>query len=184
MAGNDISKHIDVPSASSSPRGRPIERIFPIRRLVDELSDWSERSGLPSDGSSNESESDSSRPPAVQRRSEYKPPPYPAVPPQDKLKKLPPDESLQQSLSEESTDEEAVPTRRQLSERIQLVPEKSGGEPGVLPGYPIEKHPDLIQRCEDEPIHIPGGETFLGEIKHQTDVLSNTAVWSACSCSL
>lgn len=164
MAGDDVSKHIDVPSASSSPRGRPIERIFPIRRLVDEVS------GLPSDGSSDESESDLSRPPAVHRRSEYKPPPYPAVPPQDKLKKLPPDESLQRSLSEESTDEEGVATRRQLSERIQLVPEKSGGEPGVLPGYPIEKHPDLIQRCEDEPIHIPGGETSQGEFEHQTDI--------------
>lgn len=131
------------------------ERIFPIRRLVDEVLDWSE-SSCPSPFSFSE-EPVLDEPQEIKKESEYQPPPYPPVPAEHALKKLPIDEDHGVPLGANLSSDGRKPTQRQYSERSQLVPEVSGGEPGVLPGYPAHQKPPLVQRCEDEPIHIPGG---------------------------
>jgi len=89
--------------------------------------------------------------------STYLPPPYPTIPPQDTIRRLP-----TSTPGADSTESNEVETRRTW-ERSQLIPAKSG-PPGVLPGVAGEQGKPTFYRCEDEPIRIPGAIQHFGAL--------------------
>lgn len=143
------------------------ERIFPIRHLVDEVSDWSESSGSHNELSPEETMFKEPTTSKKRKRGDevYDAPPYPPVPPEDQIKKLPADKNLGGYTDDSTSCDDGHQRKRFFTQRSQLVPEKNGGEPGVLSGpTPPDFKVPLIQRCEDEPIHIPGAIQQYGAL--------------------
>jgi hypothetical protein len=143
-----------------SPTDFTVERVFPIRNLVGDV-----RNALgpevppPSAGTENTEEltsrgasntdakggiEDSSRTDATSPTSTHLPPPYPEVPPEETIRKLP----------VHISDDEKGHGRR-ITERTRLIP-TTDGKPDVLLGIVSDRSTPKFQRCEDEPIHTPG----------------------------
>ncbi|KAK6613926.1 Cyanobacterial phytochrome B [Botrytis cinerea] len=156
-----------------------VERIFPIRNLVngrgvdtespspntDDVSSSNSSCRGPTsaqepydkDDILNDSHSDGSS------ETNFLPPPYPPIPPDDQIRRLPKspkhDYSTEVGGGEGSSEYEA----RKISQRSQLIPSKSG-PPGIAPGEPVSTEERTFFKCEDEPIHIPGAIQQYGAL--------------------
>ncbi|KAF7958989.1 hypothetical protein EAE96_002509 [Botrytis aclada] len=156
-----------------------VERIFPIRNIVngrdlDNESPSQNADDVSSSNSScqgpnsaqepydkddilNDSHSDGSS------ETNFLPPPYPPIPPDDQIRRLP--KSPIHDYSTELGDGEG-PSEvedRKISQRSQLIPSKSG-PPGIAPGEPVSTEERTFFKCEDEPIHIPGAIQQYGAL--------------------
>lgn len=80
----------------------------------------------------------------------YEPPPWPLIPPEETIRRL----KLSLPVSRDIHDQDVPP--RHVSERSQMVPERHGGLPGIVPGAVDLIAQQKFTRCEEEPIRIPG----------------------------
>lgn len=137
-----------------------VERVFPIRNLVGEraqslansppsLESSSHHASLTSREESSYAENDvhvqnvpggagSSVPSTTvtdasspSDGSPFLPPPWPPIPPEDTIRRLPPQPDADVDVSNSSGDEGTI--RRRISERVQMVPARFG-PPGIAPG--------------------------------------------------
>lgn len=141
-----------------SEKSFEVERIFPIRNLFDEHTDDSgdEEETRTEVADLSPVEASSSDAPV----SEFLPPPFPRVPSEDKLRKLPPTRSDSEYSSHSDGEGGRIKVRK-VTERAQLVPAKNGGAPGSIS---VEAGKTTFHRCEDEPIHIPGAIQSYGAL--------------------
>ncbi|KAI9650257.1 hypothetical protein NHQ30_000270 [Ciborinia camelliae] len=94
----------------------------------------------------------------------FYPPPYPPIPPHDKIRKLPQDPTEDDSSGNRRNEKTSeYGNNRNISQRAQLVPSKSG-PPGIAPGKPVSTEEQAFYKCEDEPIHIPGAIQQYGAL--------------------
>jgi hypothetical protein len=163
------------------PTDFAVERVFPIRHLVGDTGEASQQDrlqdgpqdGLPqvtetaggdgfpsgslaqptTDGGLNAVE-DANQEEATPKPT-HLPPPYPNIPPDDAIRKLPQPEYELSGLSD------GEGQRRRLTERTKLIPTTSGA-PDVLSGIISDRTSQTFQRCEDEPIHTPGAVQQYG----------------------
>ncbi|RAL63335.1 hypothetical protein DID88_003760 [Monilinia fructigena] len=96
--------------------------------------------------------------------SNFYPPPYPLIPPQDKIRRLPRNPTEHDS-SADGNNERTLnhEINRRISQRAQLVPSRYG-PPGIAPGRPVSAEEHTFYKCEDEPIHIPGAIQQYGAL--------------------
>ncbi|KAG4028223.1 hypothetical protein MFRU_023g00600 [Monilinia fructicola] len=161
-----------------------VERVFPIRNLIDgrdidgpislqNLDDVP--SNTPSRQNSTSSKEGQDREDNVNElpadglnESSFYPPPYPPIPPHDKIRRLPRNYTENGSSADASADASKERTfnheiNRKISQRAQLVPSRHG-PPGIAPGKPASTEEQTFYKCEDEPIHIPGAIQQYGAL--------------------
>jgi hypothetical protein len=129
-----------------------VERIFPIRNLVDEATDVSDANKLSGEDIKSPPESNVD---------EYLSPPFPNIPPEDQIRRLPAGISKEFEYSSHSDGDGGRLKVRKVTERVQLVPERHGGAPGAVL---MEGGKSTFHRCEDEPIHTPGAIQQYGAL--------------------
>lgn len=109
--------------------------------------------------------------------SQYLPPPYPAIPPDDTIRRL-----TERPVEAVKEGEDGLRPERYTSERTQLVPSSSGtSAPGTLSGKGHDGEQPLFQRCEDEPIHIPGAVQKFGALVGVKSTLDDIFEVRICS---
>src|SRR6187402_3165508 len=168
MTDQDPPKPVVFPSSDEFL----VERVFPIRNLVgdtegalkqgtvpapegapttasgDDLADRTEALLL-DDGAKTDIEITK---PEEASPDAFLPPPYPPIPPEHAIRKLPP-----QPSKSDITGPSDYGFGRKTTERTQMVPSSSRSTPpGVLPGVISDPSRQKFYRCEDEPIHTPG----------------------------
>ncbi|PQE27303.1 hypothetical protein CJF32_00000274 [Rutstroemia sp. NJR-2017a WRK4] len=150
-----------------------VERVFPIRNLISDKDDGGRSSQSSSEnistGGSDSAKSKSNDDTPNENasgnltNSNFFPPPYPHIPPDDTIRRLPRKASVEDEGSS-SDPEDETHTNRKISERSQLVPARYG-PPGIAPGIPVSNSAEqAFYRCEDEPIHIPGAIQQFGAL--------------------
>ncbi|EDN97971.1 hypothetical protein SS1G_12828 [Sclerotinia sclerotiorum 1980 UF-70] len=157
-----------------------IERIFPIRNLVDrrDVNNGTTSQNVddvPSYTSNHRystlAQEAQGRADNVNERhidesneSNFYPPPYPPIPSDDTIRRLP-GISIKNHSTGSGSDERSSESEknRKISQRSQLVPSKHG-PPGIAPGEPVGTEEQPLYKCEDEPIHIPGAIQQYGAL--------------------
>lgn len=170
------SKPVDFPPVEEFK----VERVFPIRNLIDRKDDDIETTSKNIDHVPlcTSSRRNSTSPQEVQDtedfvserhaddpiESTFYPPPYPNVPSQDTIRRLP-QVSAEDHSSGHGSDERTTVygDKRKISQRSQLVPSKSG-PPGIASGISLSTEEQPFYKCEDEPIHIPGAIQQYGAL--------------------
>lgn len=158
-----------------------VERVFPIRNLIDgrhastgsssQNSDdvplcTSSRRNSTSTQEAQDGEVNMSKRHADDRNaSDFYPPPYPPIPPDDTIRRLSQTASSQDNSNGNGTDGSSSEDnyKRKISQRSQLVPAKYG-PPAIAPGEPVTTDEQRFYKCEDEPIHIPGAIQQYGAL--------------------
>ncbi|KAL2067218.1 hypothetical protein VTL71DRAFT_1642 [Oculimacula yallundae] len=155
-----------------SPEDFAVERVFPIRNLIGETNSPAKSpDNAPKDESihdlvelpvrtkeqlNEDGQPDLAETIRKEKEAEYTslflPPPYPAIPPEDAIRRI--FSQNHDAESSESSDTSIAGDRRR-TERTQFVPAISG-PPGVFPGIISDPSHQKFHRCEDEPIHTPG----------------------------
>ncbi|KAE9377288.1 hypothetical protein N431DRAFT_555517 [Stipitochalara longipes BDJ] len=135
------------------PTAFTVERVFPIRNLVGDARATGSTEVLPPCAETKDAQELTSRDTSHttpiggsehSNESTHLPPPYPDVPPVETIRKL--------NVAEA---DDGSSNGRRTTERTRLIP-TTDGKPDVLLGIVSDRAAPTFQRCEDEPIHIPG----------------------------
>ncbi|KAF7878833.1 hypothetical protein EAF04_000036 [Stromatinia cepivora] len=157
-----------------------VERIFPIRNLIDgrdvntgttsqnadDVPSYtsSHRYSTPTQEAQDRADNVNERHADDSNESNFYPPPYPSIPSNDTIRRLP-ETSIEDHSTGNGSDEKSseFENNRKISQRSQLVPSKHG-PPGIAPGEPVSTEEQSFYKCEDEPIHIPGAIQQYGAL--------------------
>ncbi|TVY37494.1 Cyanobacterial phytochrome B [Lachnellula subtilissima] len=133
-----------------------IERVFPIRNLVNKTVEGTWENGDDALRSGADAQPGTSRRDDVYVAAPAPPPRLPTPPSTPRSVATPPPPDNGPSITDDGN-------ARLVTERNQIVPSQSG-PPGVLPGVTGEETKSTFHRCEDEPIRIPGAIQPFGAL--------------------
>ncbi|QSZ35239.1 hypothetical protein DSL72_008108 [Monilinia vaccinii-corymbosi] len=177
----NVQNRCDKPVVFPPVEEFKVERVFPIRNLIDGRGVYTltslqtfddvpsymprRQNSAPAPGHQFREDTVNARPAADDPKgSNLYLSPRPQIPPRDKIRRPaldPTGDDSSADRSEERTPEYEI--ERKISQRAQLAPPRSV-PPGTAPGEPVNTEEQTFCKCEDEPIHIPGAIQQYGAL--------------------